>query len=75
MKMTTTIDFDEIYTGAEWSETVAAVVRDEIKLLLRKTVKAELKSRERRIKEITKNLSKRALEELATALGADAEAL
>ncbi|KKL94561.1 hypothetical protein LCGC14_1863430 [marine sediment metagenome] len=74
MKMTTTIDFDEICTGAEWNETVAQVVKDELRLLLKKTVRAELKSREKLVKEITKRLGKRALDELAVVLKVNAEA-
>ena len=61
------IDLDQVSTGAEWGETVAEVIRQEVLQAVRNAVRAEVKSHNDRIKADVKSAMQGALKELSGA--------
>lgn len=43
MKINASIDLDELWTGSEWSETVASMITDELRAVIRAEIKKSLK--------------------------------
>jgi hypothetical protein len=76
--MKLTIDLDDLDTGADWTETVGSILREEIDAMVRKEIRSALKSQRgaisakvtKAIDSASKDIQAHALKSLSERLGA-----
>ena len=69
MKIEATIDLDELWSGDEWDSTVAGLIRDELKIVIRKEIKNAVQkdpTLKKAIKSIQNKAAQTIIEAMAT---------
>jgi hypothetical protein len=62
------LNLDELWTGAEWQESVAGMIKDELKFAIRDAMRKALKE-DKDLQKVIKEYKKRALKEALQNIG------
>ena len=67
MKIEAVVDLDDIFVGGGWDTTIAEIVRDELKAVIRKEIKGAVSS-DPKLKRAIAAIQKRAAEQIIAAM-------